>query len=251
MAVITFDRFELGIDRRKGRAVADANRLYDLKNCYVTPGWAIQKRPGLTLVGELSAGTKGLAAFNGELHTFSAIQDPSHGAGQGVTFQNTQIPYSANALDDILEIHYADVFNGALYVSAEYDSGNSEHHYISGGSPYHITDVNCPHTKAVLRLAEKVVAVNGDVVDYSATGDATNWTLASDAGFLPFGLRAPGSADALALGEFDRKLAAFAEDACQIWFMDPDPSKNTLDSIIRNVGTRYPLSISPDRKSVV
>ena len=47
MEVITFDRFEGGIDLRKAEQVSDANRLVECKNAYITTGWAIKKRPGL------------------------------------------------------------------------------------------------------------------------------------------------------------------------------------------------------------
>ena len=95
MPVISFDRFELGIDLRKGRAVADANRLRDLKNAYVTPGWHVQKRPGLTNVGTLTAGSKGLIGYSGKLVTFSAVSDPTHGSTtDGVTVDNYKLPYS-------------------------------------------------------------------------------------------------------------------------------------------------------------
>ena len=47
MEVITFDRFEGGIDLRKADQVSDANRLVECKNAYITTGFAVKKRPGL------------------------------------------------------------------------------------------------------------------------------------------------------------------------------------------------------------
>lgn len=246
MPAIAFDRFELGIDRRKGRGVSDSNRLYDLLNCFVTTGWALKKRPGLRKVASLAAGSVGLTPFDGKLHTFSAVSNPSHPvASNGVVIENHQLPYSADANDDVKAQHFADVFNGAIYIAIEYLSGNTEHHYITGSSPYHITDVNCPHTKAGVRLAEKIWAVDDDVVDYCATGDPTDWTTAGDAGFLPTGLKTPGTEEALGLGEFNGQLTVFMIDATQVWAVDPDPSKNALDKVIQNVGTQYPLSTFP------
>ncbi len=78
MSQITFDRFDLGIDLRKGASVSDANRLREMKNAYVTTGLATQKRPGLTLVQTLEAGTKGLFAAFGKLHTFYAQGTVNH-----------------------------------------------------------------------------------------------------------------------------------------------------------------------------
>ena len=52
MAIISFTKFDLGIDHRKGPTVSDANRLQELKNGYVTTGLAISKRQGLTKIGD-------------------------------------------------------------------------------------------------------------------------------------------------------------------------------------------------------
>ena len=70
MATITFNKFDLGIDHRKGAAVSDANRLVEMKNAHVTTGLATEKRPGLKKVATLEAGTHGLFAAFGRLHTF-------------------------------------------------------------------------------------------------------------------------------------------------------------------------------------
>lgn len=46
MPSLTIDKFDGGLDLRKGAAVADANRLRELLNAYVTTGHHIKKRPG-------------------------------------------------------------------------------------------------------------------------------------------------------------------------------------------------------------
>ena len=81
MEVITFDRFEGGIDLRKAEQVSDANRLVECKNAYITTGWAIKKRPGLDKISVagtfpptspvLPSRTKGLFVFNKQMHTCS------------------------------------------------------------------------------------------------------------------------------------------------------------------------------------
>lgn len=244
MPVITFSQWELGIDRRKGRSVSDANRLFDIRNGFVTTGWAIQKRPALTQVGELTDGSVGLMAFDGKLNTFSSLTDPGHvDLDDGVEVDNYQVPNSADANDEAQRIPFSEVFNGAIYVAVLYKSGTIEHHYITGASPWHITDVNNPQSAAGLRIAEKIFAIDGDVVAFSATGDPTDWTTADDAGFLPTGLRTPGTADALGLGEFNGQLAVFMTDAVQVWAVDPDPAQHGLDKTIPNIGTNYPRSI--------
>ena len=69
MPSISFNRFDLGIDLRKGASVSDANRLRQMRNAYVTTGLATAKRPGFVKVAELESGTKGLYSANGKLNS--------------------------------------------------------------------------------------------------------------------------------------------------------------------------------------
>lgn len=477
---IHYDQFELGIDRRKDESISDANRLVDCLNAYVTPGWAIKPRPGLTAVGTLTAGSVGLMAFNGKLQTFSDSQVTHSDLSDGVSVVDNEIPnvsydiiddafatnngwtlgdgctiggtmvwdasqtansesyrnahlkngvqyvvefttsgitagsvtvylgdqagstVSSNtttseniimdgetgrirfvatsdfdgaidnltiggtgavittdtfsssgswvlggdwsisggelrangsnttgdkATDDISlangssyeieftiqnyssggvyvqlgtntgttrtangtytetiamdesdgeiefvvsadnsqlqiasytvrasagvgslsEIAFADVFNGAIYVAGKYDNNDVKHHYLSGDKDattgYIITDENCPHSEANLISASKIWATDYDVVRYCATDAPTDWTTADDAGFLPSGTRAPGSEQAVALGDFQGQLVIFAVDSIQLWTVDPDPTQNAIDRVIGNVGSKYPRSV--------
>lgn len=81
MATITFNKFDLGIDLRKSAPVSDANRLREMKNAYVTTGLATAKRPGFVKIATLEAGTQGLSAALGKLHTF-------YGGAEEITHAN-------------------------------------------------------------------------------------------------------------------------------------------------------------------
>ncbi|WAW09890.1 hypothetical protein NB640_11820 [Oxalobacter vibrioformis] len=291
MPAITFDKFELGIDHRKAASVSDANRLREMKNAYVTTGLATSKRPGLKKMATLEAGTKGLVAALGKLHTFygSAFGEITH---TDARFQANRLTCRDETLDTITDIHFADVFNGYLYVVAGYGE-TTLHHYLqpepedeaepeeeaesedkesestaegSDGAgeeesegeeeteeqapdlPFvtQITDENCPHTTAVLKLASKIFAVSpdGSTVRYSRTGAPTDWTEADDAGFLPTGLNARGDRATNALGIYANRLVALTRDGAQVWIADPDPSVMRLDEIVENVGTSYPQSLA-------
>jgi len=162
---------------------------------------------------------------------------------------NTVIVRESAGVGEISGVSFADVFNGAIYVAAKYDNSDTKHHYISGDKDattgYIVVDENCPHSDANLINGSKLWSVDYDVVRYCATDAPTDWTTADDAGFLPTGTRAPGSEQAIALGDFQGQLVVFAVDAIQIWNIDPDPTQNSLDRIIGNVGARYPRSVQP------
>ncbi len=243
MAQINFDRFDLGIDLRKGASVSDANRLRQMKNAFVTTGLATQKRPGLVKVADLEAGTKGLFAAFGKLHTFYGSGTVTHA---NPLFQANKVQFSGGA-QAVTDVPYADVFNGFIYCAAQYASGAVEHHYLDGSAATHIADGNCPDTKAVIKLASKIFAVGtgiGDVVRFCKTGSPRDWSTSNDAGFLPTGLNSRGDRSANALGIYQGKLVVLSRDGAQVWTVDPDPTNMKLDTIVENVGTSFPRTVA-------
>ena len=233
---ITFDRFDMGIDLRKGASVADANRLREMKNAYVTTGLATQKRPGLIKVATLEPGTKGLFAAFGKLNTFS---------GGAVTHANAlfncyKLEFENRA---IKQVWFADVFNAHVYASVEYENGVVKHHYTDNGATL-ISDANCPHSKAAIKADSKIFATKGEVVRFSKTNAPRDWTTANDAGFLPTGLQFRGDREANALGIYQNNLVVLSRDSAQIWNTDPDPTAMSLIDQVYNVGTSYPRTVT-------
>lgn len=233
---ITFADFSSGLDLRKGASVSDASRLRVLNNCYVTTGKTIRKRPGLTYVATLEPGTKGLRAAAGKLNTFHATGTITH---SDTRFVANKIAHPTDAAMEVARIHYADVFNGYLYVAAEYNNGDVRHHYIDGTSPTHIADTNCPNTKSVVKKASKIFACKNDVVRFCATSAPRDWTTANDAGFLGVGIQQTGATDPTALGEYSGNLVVFFTDSAQIWTIDPAPSKMAFVQGV-DVGCPFP-----------
>lgn len=239
MAKITFDRFDLGIDLRKSASVSDANRLREMKNAYVTTGLATAKRPGLTKVAELPAGTKGLFSAFGKLQVFSSsaveMTDPD-------LFGCNVAAYEGKAVKDVW---FCDTFNGYLYAAVEYEDGTIRHHYLDGSDSTVVSDESCPHTRAVVKAASKIFAVSpdGQTVRFSATGKATDWSTADDAGFLPTGLNARGDRETNALALYRTYLVALSRDGAQVWSVNADPAAMSLSDRVDNVGTSYPRTV--------
>lgn len=295
---ISFEKFDFGLDLRKGVSTSDANRLRVCRNAHSTEGKTVRKRPGLTLVATLEAGTKGLHAGNGKLNTyFGGTGTVTHA---NALFKANRVPNTAAPTSAVSFVHYSDVFNGFQYVAVEYANGSISHHYldnpgtwaastaytlgqfriptVANGYRYEITtagtsaatqptwpttigatvtdgtavwtcrtfavtDVNCPNTKQVSKIASKMWAVgtNGDTVRFTKTNDPRDWTTINNAGFLPVGLQQSGANQASALGFYTNRLVVFFADAAQIWSVDPDPALHAfLQSV--DVGTVYPYS---------
>ena len=145
----------------------------------------------------------------------------------------------------VAHVHYADVFSDFIYASVEYSNGNVLHHYLDGAIPSKIADGNCPNTKGVVKMENKIWAISGDVVRFSSTGNPRDWTAGSDAGFLAVGLKQKGSDNALALGQYkERNLVVFFADGSQLWAVDPDPANHSFTQSLPGVHTRYHRSIA-------
>lgn len=239
---ITFDKFDLGIDRRKGASVSDANRLLEMKNAYVTTGLATQKRPGLVKVTTLEPGTVGLFAALGKLNTFYGQGTVTHADARFLAHKVVH-PDGERAVTDVW---FSDVFNAFIYAAVEYDDASVKHHYLDGTTPTAIADANCPHSKAVIKTASRIFAAgtDGSTVRYCAASKPKDWTTANDAGFLPTGLQFSGDRNANALGLYQANLAVFARDGAQIWeVQNVDPTTMKLVDRVENVGTSYPRTV--------
>lgn len=102
-----------------------------------------------------------------------------------------------------------------------------------------ITDTNCPHSKLVKKLSQKIYASSGSNVAFSKAGDPRDWTSANDAGFIPSGIQAPGSDTVTALGDYGGDLVVFYADSLQVWTVNANPQSNALRKLSSNTGTIY------------
>lgn len=161
---IVFERFDFGLDLRKGLSTSDANRLRVLKNAHATEGRTIRKRPGTTKVATLEAGTTGLFAGNGKLNTFYGGTGVINHAN--TLFKSHNVRNESNPALAVSKVHYGDVFNGFMYSAIEYSNGDIEHHYLDApaswvaSTNYSVGDVAGPTVSNSLRY-EVVSVVNG------------------------------------------------------------------------------------------
>jgi hypothetical protein len=191
-AGVTYNDWSGGLDRRLSVNSQDASKLWTLRNAYITQAKRIAKRPGVRLLTNQLSGSFGLKAVNGALNVFcdagSAFAAPSV-SGLTITKVSLDIPAAGKGSGSTLaRVHYADLFQGFLYVVGEYANGEVRHHYVDGATTY-IADVNCPNTIGITKAASRVFAPSAENVRYCAAGSARDWTTANDAGFLAAGLQ--------------------------------------------------------------
>jgi hypothetical protein len=244
---ISYSDFSGGMDRRLSVNSQDANKLWKLRDAYITTGKRIRKRPGERLVTSGLSGSFGLKAVNGALNVFcdagSGFTAPVV-SGLTITKVSLDIPASgAGSGSTIDRIYYADLFQNYLYVVARYANGQTRHHYVDGATTY-ITDVNCPHSLGITKAASRVFAPSGENVRYCAAGDARDWTTASDAGFLAAGLQQDTKGAVQACGTFQDALVVLFEDSAQIWAVAVDPTANAISKRLYGIGTEQPISLA-------
>lgn len=152
MPQVTYDRFEAGLDRRKGRAHSDANRLWEMKNAHVTTGWRIRKRPGTTEhINLANQAQKGLFAYGGELNTFGA---PIGVADPNVAYHEVPHPTGASTPERVL---HAVIYEGFIYVVVQFFNGDVYHYYLDedpqweATTAYTLGDFREPTTRNGLR----------------------------------------------------------------------------------------------------
>ena len=270
MSGFTFEDFRLGLDHRKSEQVADMRSLQECLNAYVTPGYAIAKRPGMDNLNKataLDSAFSGLFVFDQKLVTIThdpGFTTPPTLAGVGIgnpisaTLQVLICQNPATPADPIKHIWDFLVFNRKPYIVVEFDSGIIRHFYGTlaehiVGTGTVITDINCPNTKSAVVTSSKVFAIGtntaGDAyIKYSATEDPTDWSSPDDASGalgLPAGLESPDEDEIIALGVFKGKLLAFMTNNIQLWKTDPDPAMIELESVIENGYVTYTDTIAP------
>lgn len=122
-----------GIDRLRPKAGSRADSLYDLVNGFVTAERTVQVRPGTRRVANLTAGTKGLVAFNSLYYVFATT---SIDLSAFPLFRLIILLHPFDPAATLTKIHYAAPFLGALYVTAGYSDGKIYHFWLQAAVPW-------------------------------------------------------------------------------------------------------------------
>lgn len=134
MRTVPLTTIKGGIDRLRPKGGARADSLYDLLNAYVTAEQTVVVRPGTRRLAELPEGeTVGLVAFNGLYYVFS------HTDVDLTDYPDYRLEILLHPLDplaELVKIHYAAPFLGALYVVAEFDDGGIYHYWLQQGETW-------------------------------------------------------------------------------------------------------------------
>lgn len=251
MGIISVEQFDTGLDVRKGASTAPASTMRVLNNAYVTIGKSIKKRPGLKLFSAVPLYSAGLVAANGFLNVFSspAFVSPAISINWAV-IRNITLSDTSPMITPIIGVRFAQMFNGFLYVVANYANNVTQHHYVDGNADTRVLDPACPQSDVVVYGASKLYCAAGSDVVFCSVNNPRSWTMPvgiaspSTAGMLAVGKQqAFGSISVSALGLFKGMLTVFFNDSIQMWSVDPNPANDRkIDTL--GAGCAYKFSLA-------
>ena len=210
---------------------------------------------GLTPAGVLPVGTKliGTAAEIQE-GTYVTAVGTVDGNGNGTyTVNHSQLAYPSGAMGAPLGISLQyqldwDTFNGDIY-AVFFGSDGGNYHYFKGVQVVQATNKGYN----IRTYKNKMYGVNGRTLSFSAVGDPTVWQQPSPdndgnvaqnhSGYINVGAQDADSETLISMEVYYDKLALFSTLACQLWFLDPDESKNQYYQTLRDAGTIAPASV--------
>jgi len=238
--------FREGVDTRSPVYAQSPGTLSIATDVHLTEGGHLQKRKAFVAVATLPANSFGLAAVRGEFWCFGSQPTPATPLPTGYFYQQLAHPTGAAPMDGLLDI---ELFDGEFYVIGSY--GADTVHFYEGSriTDWLVageTDVGAyTGGKAAKTLGDKVYAISGSNLHFSATLDATFWRQRdpaadppdpSGSGFINMATNASGAEELVGLEVYYDRLAIFSNENIQIFSVAADPTENVRQQTLRGVG---------------
>jgi hypothetical protein len=247
MPAISYSDWSGGLDRRLSVNSQDANKLWTLRNAYITTGKRLKKRPGLRLLASGLTGSFGLKSVNGALNVFCDTGGGVHGADRhgpddhpaesGHPGRRRRLGLDARPHLLRRPVPELPVRGGAVCQRADPPPLPGRGHDL-----HHRREL--PAHGRRHQGGQPDLRAERENVRYCAAGAARDWTTASDAGFLAAGLQQDTKGAVKACGTFQDSLVVLFEDSAQIWNVAVDPAGQRDQQALYGIGTEEPLSLA-------
>jgi len=227
MPYYTVTDFSAGLDLRRSPLTAPAGTLRVLRNCHVTPGGEIEKRFAFVKFATVNPASRSLVEVNQKLYVFMpggpSTVEPVGDWGVG------QLCLDTGNIEEVIDF---DTFDNKVFVVVTTDTEGNVERYYDGAA---ITD---PNAKGffVRTYKNKMFAVAGSFLYYSATGNPADWS-GTHSGNQDLSLEDSDMTDCIALEVYYDKLAIMSKTATQLWAIDPDPLLSQHVQTLRQAGT--------------
>ena len=244
MTELIIDDFKLGLDVRRSVLTAPAGSLQQLDNCIINAGGEIEKRAAFVAVTTLPAGaTSGCYGLYGQIHVFGYGAPPTISPGTSpypIVYHQLANPGGKT----ILRILSIEAYQYKFLVVVQNTDG-SVYNFWDGVSVY----VGSPTGVGnfVHLYKSKMYRTNGPFLAFSGVGDPSVTdpanTTSPGAGFIDLSADDSQTENLAGLENYYKQIAVFSRLTTQLWSLDPDPSQDTLQQVLR-IGTFAPRSIT-------
>ena len=97
----------------------------------------------------------------------------------------------------------------------------------------------------VKTVRTKMYSVSGSLLHFSGIQEPTQWTTdATGAGFINLATEDAAADQLTSVARYQGQLAVFAPSVVMIWYIDPDPTNNTLSQVLSNTGTSFARAVT-------
>lgn len=234
MGYFIVDKFQYGLDLRKGPITASAESLRVLRNAVINAGAEIEKRRAF--VKHISApGTIGLYGDGNEFVVF----EPGAAAGNRTELSLYVKKYGI-AGSGFKALTSAQPFGGGYFSTFQKTDGSFE--------AYHLGKKVTPQGTSSRLYGSKMYMASGTNLLFSDIGAPDKWdattTPNNGAGFIDISKAELFGNRIYAIERYYDYLAVFGMSNIQLWQTDPDPKANKLTQALGNTGLYAPKAIS-------
>ena len=221
-----------------GTPVAFSGGVYNAVTSITVDGQAIIGQP-INWSGTHTATAAQIAEEINEYSTSPEFEATSVGSYVNIITKDS----GTAANNDVVAVTVSGDVTTAFSPSAQnYMDGGATPSEVSGFTPGGF----------VRTVRTKVHSLSDSLWHFSGINDPKSWTTATydegtpnstGSGYINLSNNARGSEDLKALSPYFGNVAVFAEQALQIWSVDPDPNKMQQVQVLNNTGTIAPGSV--------
>lgn len=236
MPYFVIDRFQFGLDLRKGPVTSSPESLQVLRNAFVNAGAEIEKRRAFVQHVNVK-GTVGLYGDGDEFVVFKPGQ-----AGERAPLSEYVNSYGINDTDFDKLLSAQPWDDGYFTVFGQNDGTTKVFNKGQAINPSTTTG-----TFARL-FGSKMYLTNGPTLQFSDINDPGEWdptkTPNEGAGFVDVSKADLFGKKIYGIERYYQYLAVFGMSAIQLWALDPDPKRNQLAQAVGNTGLMTPNGLT-------
>ena len=247
--VFSVTDFKAGLDVRKTPLTAPGGSLRILENAILNQGGEVEKRQAFVYMTTIpnSVGPTYMIGHSGALHVFgfAANTIPPGSLPVPIVWHHLDGGTThAGAADNILELLDVEPFDDKFFVCGRGQSGDTYCWY----NEVLVHEVDGSFSRGTLARTwkSKMYRIDGKYLRFSGVNNPAQNDPASvtepGAGFINLAINDPDGENLESLEVFYASMAVMARLQTQVWTLDPDPTKDTLNQVLR-MGVIAPHSV--------